>query len=102
LFVFFLKKKSFAFFVPADTKGRWWILGSAWNNVAASVGIEQSVDNGNGGIVEGQGNTTIGTGNKKLLAKAKKLGMNTDTRRNIFLILMIAEVRLKNVQELFH
>ena len=70
----------------ADTKGRWWIVGSAWSNSAdteGGVNIDTKVNSAAGQIM-----------NKKLLAKAKKFGMNTDIRRSIFCIIMTAEVSL--------
>lgn len=71
--------------ISADTKGKWWIVGSPWMTAttdASKSEVEPTpIENSSGS-----------KGNKKLLAKAKKLGMNTDIRRNIFLILMTAEV----------
>ena len=60
-------------------------MGSAWTNTSEESKAELKSDSGlviNVDIKE----------NEKLLAKAKAQGMNTDTRRNIFCILMTAEV----------
>jgi hypothetical protein len=70
----------------AETKGRWWIVGSAWSNV----------DSDKKSNLETSDVTTIPTKdklqNEKLLEKARALGMNTETRKTIFCILMTAEV----------
>ncbi len=61
-------------------------MGSAWTNATENTktGAVAKVD-----ITA----SNIGTKeNEKLLAKARAQGMNTDTRRNIFCILMTAEV----------
>lgn len=63
----------------ADSKGKWWLVGSAWSgNPLVDKKDEFSK-------------------NKKadddvLIKLAKRQGMNTDVRRNIFIILMSSEV----------
>lgn len=70
-------------FSPVDERGRWWIVGSAWTGASiASAAHSQDQTN----VVQ----TTQFS--KSLLELARKQRMNTDTRRNIFCILMTAEV----------
>lgn len=67
----------------ADTRGRWWIVGSAWN-VDSNSDLKKNLET----------NTFKNADcfDQKILNMAKKQRMNTDTRRNIFCILMTAEV----------
>uniref|UniRef100_T1JAJ7 MI domain-containing protein n=1 Tax=Strigamia maritima TaxID=126957 RepID=T1JAJ7_STRMM len=65
----------------AETKGRWWIVGSSWSGDQLSNLDKKS----NGATV-----ATVQI-NEKILALAKKQRMNTDIRRNIFCIIMTAE-----------
>lgn len=68
--------------ILADERGRWWVVGSAWtgNSPQNTEKTEKPVE-------------TDGF-SEKLLLLAKKQRMNTDTRRNIFCIIMSAEVRV--------
>jgi nucleolar MIF4G domain-containing protein 1 len=72
----------------SSTKGKWWLVGSAWA--------------GNP-LVDGQAEGAGGAGDK-LSAKAKdedealvklarQQGMNTDVRKSVFIVLMSSEVR---------
>ena len=63
----------------ADSRGRWWIVGSAFTGNL--VGTEREQVN----------KTETEQFSDKLLALAKKMRMNTDIRRQIFCILMSAE-----------
>lgn len=65
--------------IVADERGKWWVVGSAWtgNISETSEKINQN---------KSEGFST------KLLELARKQRMNTDTRRNIFCIIMSAEV----------
>ena len=63
----------------ADSRGRWWIVGSAFTGNL--VGTEREQIN----------KTETEQFSDKLLALAKKMRMNTDIRRQIFCILMSAE-----------
>ena len=63
----------------ADSRGRWWIVGSAFTGNL--VGTER----------EQVSKTQTEQFSDKLLALAKKMRMNTDIRRQIFCILMSAE-----------
>ena len=63
----------------ADSRGRWWIVGSAFTGNL--VGTEREQVN----------KTETEQFSDKLLSLAKKMRMNTDIRRQIFCILMSAE-----------
>ena len=63
----------------ADSRGRWWIVGSAFTGNL--VGTEREQVN----------KTETEQFSDKLLTLAKKMRMNTDIRRQIFCILMSAE-----------
>ena len=65
----------------ADSRGRWWIVGSAFTGNL--VGTEREQVSKTGAETE--------QFSDKLLALAKKMRMNTDIRRQIFCILMSAE-----------
>ena len=65
----------------ADSRGRWWIVGSAFSGNLFGTEREQ---------VSKTGAETEQFGDK-LLALAKKMRMNTDIRRQIYCILMPAE-----------
>ena len=68
----------------ADTRGKWWLVGSAWSGDP---------------LVERQGTSKRASNTRdedvlenSLLKLAKKQGMNTDVRRSIFVVLMSSEV----------
>lgn len=64
----------------AKERGKWWLVGSAW---AGAVDKNSSSDK-----------TAISSDDKqrdKIFALAKKQRMNTDAKRNIFYLLMVAE-----------
>lgn len=67
----------------AEERGRWWIVGSAWTGDAL-----QPTTNHQKSLPVTAGNDF----SKAVLELAHKQRMNTDTRRNIFCILMTAEV----------
>lgn len=66
----------------ADERGRWWIVGSAW------CGQEKSE------LSTAETTNHPEKYSVKLLSLAKKQRMNTETRRNIFCIIMSAEVSI--------
>lgn len=70
--------------IIAETKGRWWIVGSAWSNIGDAEKDTKSVDAATFSKDKQQ--------NEKLMSKARALGMNTETRKTVFFILMTAEV----------
>jgi len=76
------------FFLPADERGRWWIVGSAWTGHLPG---ESSSSEKSDRLKKSESKTTEGY-TLELLELARKQRMNTDTRRNIFCILLTAEV----------
>ncbi|XP_043577738.1 nucleolar MIF4G domain-containing protein 1 homolog isoform X2 [Bombus pyrosoma] len=74
----------------ADESGKWWIIGSAWS------GSSNVNDKGNAKEYD---KLNFGT---KILELAQKQRMNTDTRKNIFCILMTAEDYLDAFEKLHH
>ncbi|XP_071856134.1 nucleolar MIF4G domain-containing protein 1 [Bombus fervidus] len=74
----------------ADESGKWWIIGSAWS------GSSNVNDKGN---AKEYNKLNFGT---KILELARKQRMNTDTRKNIFCILMTAEDYLDAFEKLHH
>lgn len=75
----------FVNFCLAEEKGKWWVVGSAWtgNNITEDKSSNKINDN----------ETNVKSYSQKLLQLARSQRMNTDVRRNIFCILMSAEVR---------
>lgn len=71
--------------VTADERGRWWVVGSAWTGSLPGKAGKQDSDNG---MQLQQSNVY----SQQLLRLARKHRMNTDVRRDIFCILMTAEV----------
>ncbi|XP_025829222.1 nucleolar MIF4G domain-containing protein 1 homolog [Agrilus planipennis] len=76
--------------LKADERGKWWIVGSAW------TGKET------GSVANNQQKVQTNLFSQKLLDLARKQRMNTDTRRNIFCILMSAEDYLDAFEKLLH
>ncbi|XP_076286950.1 nucleolar MIF4G domain-containing protein 1 homolog [Lasioglossum baleicum] len=74
----------------ADENGKWWIVGSAWIGSSNTANQE---------TVKNQDKFRFG---KKILELAEKQRMNTDTRRNIFCILMTAEDYVDAFENLHH
>lgn len=74
----------------ADEIGKWWIIGSAWSGT-------NTTDNS----IETNKSSKLNFG-KKILELAKKQRMNTDTRRNIFCILITAEDYLDAFEKFHH
>ncbi|XP_031844165.1 nucleolar MIF4G domain-containing protein 1 homolog [Nomia melanderi] len=74
----------------ADENGKWWIVGSAW--VGSNMTSNQDK-------VKQENKFRFG---KKILELAEKQRMNTDTRRNIFCILMTAEDYVDAFENLHH
>lgn len=66
----------------AENRGKWWLVGSAWNGDPLVENKENPMRNA---AVADQGD--------RLLKLARKQGMNTDIRRSIFIVLMSGEVR---------
>lgn len=75
----------------ADKKGKWWITGAAW------VGREST---GPADTAGGDSGDSPAAANEALLALARKVNMNTDVRRNIFVVLMSSEDYADAVEKL--
>lgn len=74
----------------ADERGKWWIVGSAWsgsNNVDEKPNAKKQ---------------TVFNFGDKIMKLAQKQRMNTDTRKNIFCVLMTAEDYLDAFEKLHH
>lgn len=69
----------------ADQKGKWWLVGAAWSGNPL---LDQKEDFQKAGQ---KGDSTDAGKEAALLKLAKKQGMNTDTRRQIFIAVMGAE-----------
>lgn len=69
----------------ADQKGKWWLVGAAWSGNPL---VDQREDFQKVGQ---QSDTAEASKAAALLKLAKKQGMNTDTRRQIFVAVMGAE-----------
>lgn len=66
-----------------ETRGRWWIVGSAWRDDKRFKNNPSSNNTQNG---------TQLMFSKEILKLAQQQRMNTDTRKNVFCILVTAEV----------
>ena len=75
--------------MAAETAGRWWIVGSAFTGSLA--GAEGEVRGGQDGQQQYS---------NQLVELARKMRMNTETRRNIFCLLMSAEDYLDATERL--
>ncbi|XP_076439611.1 nucleolar MIF4G domain-containing protein 1-like [Babylonia areolata] len=71
--------------LQAEDKGRWWIVGSAWEGR-----LEADTSNSKA-TTKGLGTSVVGAVSEKLVHLAKKLRINSDVRRSIFYILMSSE-----------
>lgn len=74
----------------ADERGKWWVVGSAWCGTIGTA--EQTKKKKDGNLIFGQ----------KIMELARKQRMNTDTRKNIFCVLMTAEDYLDAFEKLHH
>lgn len=75
----------------ADKRGKWWLVGSAWAgdplvDAAAASTAGEPVDTEAQDMFVDQDRSLV------LLKLARKQGMNTDVRRNIFVVLMSSDV----------
>ncbi|KAI8439793.1 hypothetical protein MSG28_013469 [Choristoneura fumiferana] len=73
--------------LKADTRGKWWVVGSAWE--------------GNRPRLEEKAKVVPST-DQKLLELARKQRMNTDVRRSIFCVIMAAEDYMDAFEKLQH
>lgn len=70
-------------YIPAQERGKWWVVGSAWEG-QAEVGDKQT-----------DKQTTHA--DQRMMELARKQRMNTDVRRSIFCVIMSAEVRIMEI-----
>ena len=78
----------------ADTKGRWWLVGSAWKghiHTHSVDGEEKAAQSTSTEDTEDQAQEDT-RGGKNLLSLARAQRMNTDFRRSVFCLIMSAEV----------
>jgi nucleolar MIF4G domain-containing protein 1 len=75
----------------AEERGKWWLVGSAWTGNSNDGSQGEIKRNGNCIKSENNINSEESERRNQILALAKKQRMNTDTKRNIFYILMTAE-----------
>nr|XP_022910194.1 nucleolar MIF4G domain-containing protein 1-like [Onthophagus taurus] len=73
--------------LKAETRGKWWIVGSAWTG-----NIDTNKDT--------KPTNQLQVFSQKLLTLARKHHMNTDARKNIFCIIMSAEDYLEAFEKL--
>ncbi|KAG8954229.1 suppressor of glycerol defect [Tulasnella sp. 424] len=88
----------------ADTKGKWWLVGSAWSGNPLVDRQEKdpqhAEDDDRLGLDEET--RTHAEQSAALLKLAKKQGMNTDVRRSIFVVLMSSEDYVDACERLGH
>jgi nucleolar MIF4G domain-containing protein 1 len=68
----------------SSSKGKWWIVGAAWNG-------DPLVDAKANGTLSGAKDKEIES-DESLMKLAKTQGMNTDIRKSVFVVLMSSEV----------
>lgn len=71
--------------LKADDRGKWWVVGSAWTG---HIKTTETDAKGNSAKKSSQ------RFSEKLLELARKQRMNTEDRRNVFCVLMSAEVTI--------
>ncbi|KAG8932577.1 suppressor of glycerol defect [Tulasnella sp. 417] len=88
----------------ADTKGKWWLVGSAWaGNPLADRKEKRDDDAGDEDrLVLDEEAKAHAEQSAALLKLAKKQGMNTDVRRSIFVVLMSSEDYVDACERLGH
>lgn len=74
--------------LKADQRGRWWVVGSAWSGNVDDIAAAERNDEKASSRRHADANQFSAT----ILELAKKQRMNTDDRKNVFCILMTAEV----------
>ncbi|EEB08428.1 eIF4 binding protein [Schizosaccharomyces japonicus yFS275] len=88
-----------------ETKGKWWLVGASWKTIDNTKETQLAVESYREKVRKEEA-----IAQSKLLQKARKLRLNTDVRRNIFIALMGAEdymdawdriekLNLKNAQQ---
>lgn len=69
--------------INVEQRGKWWVIGSAWTGNIKDIGGASKA------IASKKGEQKF---SQQLLELARKQRMNTDERRNVFCVLMSAEV----------
>ena len=82
-------KIGFEEILNAETRGRWWIVGSAWNGTVEDKSLDKDTQK-----------SKMPYYSTELLTLARKMRMNTDTRKNIFCALMSSEDFLEGTERL--
>lgn len=82
--------------LKADQRGRWWVVGSAWSGNVDDIAAADRNDEKASSRRHADENQFSAT----ILELAKKQRMNTDDRKNVFCILMTAEVHFVFVVEI--
>ncbi|KIO34363.1 hypothetical protein M407DRAFT_13520 [Tulasnella calospora MUT 4182] len=88
----------------ADTKGKWWLVGSAWAGNPLVDRKEKNEDDGgheDRSVLDEEAKAHAEQ-SAALLKLAKKQGMNTDVRRSIFVVLMSSEDYVDACERLGH
>ena len=75
----------------ASEKGKWWVVGAAWNNPDG----ETTKINEKSTVKSGKEGSLSAKFSEKLLKLASQQRMNTDVRKAIFCSIMSAEVKRK-------
>ncbi len=78
----------------ADRKGKWWLVGAAWTGHTDKEQEEATGVTAARPLAKRKSAAQVGESNKtqeKLLAYARRHGMNTEARRNIFVTIMTSE-----------
>ncbi|KAG9021794.1 suppressor of glycerol defect, partial [Tulasnella sp. UAMH 9824] len=86
----------------ADTKGKWWLVGSAWAGNPLVDRKENEHTGDEDRLVLDEEAKAHAEQSAALLKLAKKQGMNTDVRRSIFVVLMSSEDYVDACERLGH
>lgn len=81
--------------LSAETKGKWWVVGSAWSGNVNDIGAAAQK-----GSKQAAAYAEATQFSASILALAKAQRMNTDDRRNVFCVLMTAEDYLDAFEKL--
>lgn len=84
--------------LSADTRGKWWVVGSAWSGNVNDIGAAASAPAKGSKQAAAFAEATQFSATILALAKAQR--MNTDDRRNVFCVLMTAEDYLDAFEKL--
>lgn len=79
---------SYTDLLQAKSRGKWWVVGSAWQGSSTLPQTSSSTDTRVAGKSSSSATSSY---SKELLALASKLRMNTDSRKSIFCTVMSAD-----------